>query len=534
MHSRCPYQTFPQMLRAVCQQFGEASALEEGPLCLTYQGLLARVEVARAALQARGIQPGDRIALWAPNQWEWVVVALASLTVGAVLVPLNTRYKAPEARYILEKAQVKLLFTTHGFLGLDYVAMLELPDLPTVVFRSPSWEAFLKDGADHERAMADSASPGSSVLGTSLGSAVPGQQRPPALPDDAADILFTSGTTGRPKGVISTHAQTLQAYWSWSEVVGLQQGDRYLVVAPFFHSFGYKAGWLACLLRGATILPQATFDVDEVLARIPRDRVSVLPGPPALYQSLLMRDLSRAELGTLRLAVTGAAAIPVQLIQRMYSVLGFKTVVTGYGLTESTGMATMCRWEDDPETIAQTSGRAIPGVEVKVVVNGRDAAVLEAGEILIRGYNVMAGYLDDPDATREVIRDGWLHTGDIGTLDAAGNLRITDRLKDMVIVGGFNVYPAEVENVLAEHPDIGQAAVIGIPDARLGEVCMAVVVLVRPLEEAALIAWCRERMANFKVPRRVAFVSELPRNASGKVLKFLLRERFTADWSGPA
>ena len=327
---------------------------------------------------------------------------------------------------------------------------------------------------------------------------------------------------------MTTHAQSMRAYLSWSEVVGLRRGDRYLVVAPFFHCFGYKAGWLACLMRGATVLPQPVFDVAEVLARIPRDRVSVLPGPPALYQMILNADRSGSDLSSLRLAVTGAASIPVQLIHDMRDVLGFDTVITGYGLTEATGIATMCRFDDDPETIAKTSGRAIPGVVVKVVdAAGHELPPGQPGEVLVQGYNVMKGYLDEPEQTAATVVDGWLSTGDVGILDERGYLRITDRIKDMFIVGGFNAYPAEIEHTLLGHPAVAEAAVIGVPDPRLGEVGMAFLVAARgeaEVPEAELIAWCRERMANFKVPRRVRWVEALPRNASTKVMKFELRK----------
>jgi len=313
-------------------------------------------------------------------------------------------------------------------------------------------------------------------------------------------------------------------------VVGLQAEDRYLVVAPFFHCFGYKAGWLAALLSGATILPQAVFDAGEVLRRVGPDRVTMLPGPPALYQTLLAHpELADHDISSLRLAVTGAAVIPVELIQRMRDTLGFETVITGYGLTEACGIATMCRHGDDDETIATTSGRAIPGVEVRVVSpSGEDCPRGEPGEILVRGYNLMSGFLNDHSATAAAIDgEGWLHTGDIGILNSAGNLRITDRLKDMFIVGGFNAYPAEIESIMLRREDLAQVAVIGIPDERLGEVGVAYVVPSGKdfVDELELRDWCREHMANFKVPRRIKVVDSLPMNATGKVTKFVLRRQ---------
>jgi acyl-CoA synthetase (AMP-forming)/AMP-acid ligase II len=317
-------------------------------------------------------------------------------------------------------------------------------------------------------------------------------------------------------------------------VEGLSEGDRYRIINPFFHTFGLKAGILACLLTGATIVPHAVFDVEQVMQRVAEERISMLPGPPTIYQSIL--DHPRAgefDLSSLRLAVTGAAPVPMELIRRMREELKFESVVRGFGLTEATGIATMCRHDDPAEWISETEGRAIPGTELRIFDDdNQPVATGEAGEVVIRGYNVMQGFLDDPEATAEAIdADGWLHTGDIGTLDPDGNLRITDRKKDMFIVGGFNAYPAEIENMISDHPAVSQVAIVGVPDTRLGEVGCAFVVL-RPdqtLTADELIAWCRERMANYKVPRSVQVVDALPLNASGKVLKFELRDRATSD-----
>jgi acyl-CoA synthetase (AMP-forming)/AMP-acid ligase II len=337
-----------------------------------------------------------------------------------------------------------------------------------------------------------------------------------------SDIIFTSGTTGRPKGAVITHAQTLRGYEIWSDLAGLRQGDRYLIVNPFFHTFGYKAGVIACLMRGATMIPQPVFNIDTVLANVAAERVSVLPGPPTLHQSLLDHPARDAhDLSALRLVVTGAAVVPLRLVERLRGELGVRTVLTAYGLSEAGGIATMCRRGDDPAVIASTSGRAIPGTEVRVA-----APPGSPGEVLVRGFNVMAGYWDDPEATAEAIDpEGWLHTGDIGVMDGAGNLRITDRLKDMYLVGGFNAYPAEIEQVLVRHEAVSEAAVIGVPDERMGEVGKAFVVprLGASLDPDELIAWCREKLANYKVPRSVVVMDALPKNATGKVTKNELR-----------
>lgn len=512
--------TIPRLALHSAVRFSQGVAIEDGATNLTFPQLAAHAMSVTRGLIASGVQPGERVAIWAPNIWEWVVCALGLQGAGAVLVPINTRYKGPEAAWILKKSGAVGLLTVSGFLGHDYIAMLAGEVLPslrlTVVLRGAVPQGAIDLATLRER-------------GGTVAADVARARWEAVSPGDLSDILFTSGTTGRPKGAMTTHAQTLRAFRDWSDVVGLCSSDRYLVVAPFFHGFGYKAGWLAALMMGATVLPQVTFDVDAVLARIAPDRVSVLPGPPALYQTILSRaDLSAFDLSSLRLAVTGAAVIPVQLIEQMREVLGFRTVITGYGLTEATAIATMCRYDDDPATIATTSGRSIPGVEVAVVDEAGQAVAAGApGEVVIRGYNVMLGYLDEPDETAAAIDpDGWLHTGDIGVMDARGYVRITDRKKDMFIVGGFNAYPAEIDNAMRLHTEVQDVAVIGIPDSRLGEVGMAFVVL-QPsaaVTSAELIAWCRTQMANFKVPRRIEFLEALPRNALGKVQKFKLRE----------
>jgi len=515
-------QTIPALVRSAAERFGDLEGMVDGDVRLSFAQLAAEVDRVAAALIASGAEPGERVAIWAPNVWEWAVIALATHSVGAVVIPLNTRFKGPEAGYVIGAARASRLFTVTDFLDTDYVALLDgAEDLDTlreiVVLRGT-----VPNGCV---AFADFVARGDTVDPAAV------RARADAVrPDDLCDILFTSGTTGAPKGAMLVHAASIRAYDAWSTVVGLREGDRYLIVNPFFHAFGLKAGILASLVKGATIVPHPVFDVPAVMRRVVEERISMLPGPPAIFQTILNHpDLASFDLSSLRLSVTGAAAIPTQMIVDMRERLGFENVVTGYGLTEAHGIATMCRHTDDPETIAKTSGRPIPGVEVRVVgEDGGDVPQGQPGEVLVRGYNLMRGYLDDPDATAATIdADGWLHTGDVGVLDPGGNLMITDRLKDMYIVGGFNAYPAEIENIMNRHEAVAQVAVVGVPDGRLGEVGMAFVVPVNgaTVEPDALVAWCRENMANYKVPRYVEVVDALPLNPSGKVLKYELRER---------
>ena len=330
-----------------------------------------------------------------------------------------------------------------------------------------------------------------------------------------------------------SHGQTVKQFREWCAFAGLRSGDRYLIVNPFFHMFGYKAGWLASLLQGATIVPVAVFDVAKVLSLVQTERITVLPGAPTIYRSILDHPgLESFDLHTLRVAVTGAADIPVALIREMRARLPFRSILTGYGLTEA-GTCTGSRPEDDEETIATTAGRAMDGLEIIVAdAKGQEVERGATGELLVRGYSVMQGYLDDPDATAAAIDErGFLHTGDLATLDERGYVRIVGRLKDMLIVGGFNVYPAEVENVLLGHEAIGQVAVVGAPDRRLGEVPIAYVVPApgRAVDPDAIIRWARERLANYKVPRQVIALEALPINATGKVVKEELRARAAAE-----
>jgi acyl-CoA synthetase (AMP-forming)/AMP-acid ligase II len=515
--------TIPRLVRASAERFPELDGLVDGDLRLSFPELAARIEEASRAFIAAGLAPGDRVAVWAPNTAEWVLAGLGALGAGGVLVPLNTRFKGSEAAFVLERSGARFLCTVNGFLGTDYVTMLReagpLPDTleHIVVLQGPA--------AEGTTSFADFLARASDI------SVEEARERADAIgPDDVADIIFTSGTTGKPKGAMTTHAQTLRTFDEWSSTVGLTEGDRYLVVNPFFHTFGYKAGLVACFIKGATIVPEPVFDVPAVLAHVASERISMLPGPPTLYLSILDHpDRDAYDLSSLRLAVTGAAAVPVEMIRRMREELTFETIVTAYGLTESTGTVSICRPDDDPETISHTSGRAMNGVEVRIVDDdGNEVPRGEPGEIVCRGFNVMLGYFEDEAATRQAIDpDGWLHTGDIGVMDERGYLQITDRKKDMFIVGGFNVYPAEVENAILEHPDVAQVAVVSAPDARMGEVGVAFVVprAGMSIDPEALCAWCAPRMANYKVPRRAVVVDALPVNASGKVLKFELRER---------
>ncbi|MCC7394027.1 MAG: AMP-binding protein [Sphingomonadaceae bacterium] len=503
--------TIPHAAAAAAMRWGDAIALIEGEHVWSFAYLWAEARALASALLARGVDRGDRIAIWAPNSRHWVVAAIAAQCCGAAVVPLNTRLKGREAGDILRRTSASILFTVGEFLGNDYRAMIRdesLPDLQEILLLDVDLPRVTVGGSGADDPRVDASL---SLLNA----------------DDISDILFTSGTTGSPKGVLMSYACVLPQCMVWIGNTGLHAGERYLIANPFFHSFGMKVGWVACLLSGAVMVPMPQFDVAEAITLIERERIGFLPGPPTIFQMLLDAKASRDfDTSSLRGGTTGAATVPPILIERIRNELGMTDIITAYGMTECVNI-TSCRPGDPAQTIAETCGAAIPGNEVRIAAaDGSEAPRGETGEIWVRGMGVMLGYLDDPTATAEAIdADGWLHTGDIGTMDAAGYVRITDRMKDMYISGGFNVYPAEVEKLLSQHPAISMVAVVGMADERMGEVGHGYIVL-RPdahVDANELRDWARANMANYKVPQRFSFVADLPRNASGKILKTELR-----------
>lgn len=521
-------QTIPSLL-ADQAALGAHPAIVEGDRVVSYAELERLVHGVSRALLANGVGHGDRVAVWAPNRTEFILAMLGAQAIGAPVVPLNTRYTGHEAAEILDRSRASALLLADGFLGRSFSGMLagalaaddaETPTLDSlrVIVNMDDvessgclgWSEFLAQGE--------------LVSDETLQAALRAVR-----PDDLDDILYTSGTTGRPKGVMSAHRQTIGVAHAWAAGANLSSEDRYAVVNPFFHGFGYKAGLVSSLIAGATIYPVDVFDPESLLALIAEARISVLPGVPTIFTSLIdhprLRDY---DLSSLRFAIAGATTAADSLFHDMVNILGFQTVAQAYGLTECV-VATLSRPGEDLEHTAQTTGPAVEHTEIRVINEaGEDLPVDTDGEILLRGANVMLGYFEDQAATDAAIdADGWFHTGDVGRLDEHGCLKITDRIKDMFIVGGFNVYPAEVENVLRRHPAVNESAVIEIPDARLGQVGRAYVALLhdadpRP-DSAALEAFCRERLANFKVPREFVFVEDFPRNATGKIQKAELR-----------
>ncbi len=513
------FTTIPRMVERAAEAFGSAIAVEDGETRLSFRDLDEARRATAKALIAAGVQNGDRIMIWAPNHWKWLVAALGIVSVGAVLIPASTRFKGAEIGDLIRRGDATMLFSAGEFLGRYY------PDQLDGQARTLLRDIVVFDGTrDGETSWARFQSAGRTVTDEQQA-----ERQAAVGPDDLCDLLFTSGTTGYPKGVRYAHRQCLRVIDAWATRVGIVRGDRMLVIPPFFHAFGYRSGALVSVMRGAVLIPHQTYDPEEILRRVERDAISVIAGPPAIFHGMLQHpDMADFDRSSLRLGVTGGAVVPSTLIRRMRSELGFQGVVNGYGLTECGGYGTMCSADDDDETIANTAGRPFPDTEVRIM--NEDGVLLadgERGEVVVRGYLAMKGYDKDPEATaRTIDKAGWLHTGDVGYFDTDGNLRIEDRLKDMYICGGFNCYPAEIERLMSAHPAVGQIAVIGVPDARMGEVGKAFVVL-RPGASATadeLIDWARSNIANFKVPRSIEFRDALPTSPQGKVLKTALRE----------
>jgi HIP---CoA ligase len=514
--------SIPNAVRIAARRHSDVEAVVDGDTRLTFAELeTAMVDSVRAMI-ALGIRPGMRVGLWAPNGARWIVAALGIHGAGGILVPINTRFKGEEAAFVLRRSAATALVTVADFLDNDYLGMLHAAAPDTEALRRSvvasgepphgalSWDDFIAAGQGITPAQAHAAIDA-------------------VTPETVSDIMFTSGTTGHPKGVMLTHGQSLRAHGWLTKVLGFQPGDRYLIVPPFFHTFGYKAGWMACVVHGVTAIPQQVLDVGAVLKIITAERISILMGPPTLFSDILdAPDRRDHDLSSLRVVLASAASVPPALVRRMVDELKADVTMSAYGLTEATSLATTTiPGVDQISDVVDSVGRAALDIELRVV-DEADGEVPDgtAGELWVRGYNVMRGYWDDPEQTAAAMTpDGWLRTGDIVIRDDRGFVRIVDRKKDVVVVGGFNVYPAEVERVLGDHPRVAEIAVIGVPDDRLGEVPVAFVVphAGEALSDNDVLTWVADRLANFKVPRRVLVVDSLPRNASMKVLKNELR-----------
>jgi acyl-CoA synthetase (AMP-forming)/AMP-acid ligase II len=517
--SGTPARSLDALLAAAAADAGDVTALVCGDTRYTYAELDAATREGAAVWLRHGLIPGDRVAVWADNTAECAVAMLSIILAGGVLVPLNPRYTRREVAELLPRARCRVVVASDRTARRELAAeaMAVAGDADVVVLG-----AHVPAGGRSWRELVD---------------ANAGARRASAIPLDIAAIQFTSGTTGSPKGALLRQAPMITTARTWSRVVGLGRGDRFPVLYPLAHVGGFKTGLISAIHARATMVLVPVVSAESIVDLVRAGGVAVLNAPPAAQAYVLAARRAGELPGDLgiRTAVIGSAIVPPSLIRGLVEDLGVADVVIGYGLTEATGVCTMTRRGDPVEVVCDSIGRGIDGVDVRIRATA-DAPGGEpvVGEIEVRGDNVMAGYLDDPEATAEAIHDGWLRTGDLGWIGPDGYVHLAGRVKDLVIVGGFNVYPAEVEHALGEHPGVRDVAVVGVPDQRLGEVTAAFVVAADPggVDGDALVTWCRPRLANFKVPRWFWFVDELPRTPLGKVSRKALGELATRMSSG--
>jgi fatty-acyl-CoA synthase len=502
----------------------------------SYDELSEQVDLLAAGLLSYGLRPGDRVGIWSPNRAEWVVTQFATAKAGLILVNINPAYRPVELQYVLRKVGCRALISATTFKSSDYLGMLtsiapdfpdstpgdlhlkSLPELRTVfqlggpIHRGAiSFDAVLQRGtAEQRRLLAD--------IGTSLQF------------DDAINIQFTSGTTGSPKGATLTHHNLLNNGLFAGELMGFTPDDRLCIPVPFYHCFGMVIANLACITHGAAmIVPGESFDAASVLETIELERCTALHGVPTMFISVLQHpDFGRFNVSTLRTGIMAGSPCPIEVMRRVIGEMGMHEITIGYGMTETSPLSFQSRPEDTIERRVSTVGRIHPHVEVKVVdKQGRIVPHGVAGELCTRGYSVMNGYWDDVQKTAEAIDDdGWMHTGDLATLDEQGYCNIVGRIKDMVIRGGENIYPREIEEFLYGHPAVQEVQVFGVPDDKYGEELCAWIQL-RPgttVDEAAIRDYCRGRIAHYKVPRHVRFVDAFPMTVTGKIQKFVMRQ----------
>ncbi|MCW2613638.1 MAG: fatty-acyl-CoA synthase [Frankiales bacterium] len=513
-------ETIGAVLRRTATEHPDREALVDVPSGRrwTYAELDADVDRVAAGLLALGLQKGDRLAIWSPNVPEWVLTQYATARVGIVLVTVNPAYRPHELAYVLTQSGAAALVSAQSHKTSDYRAMVEqvrgeCPALRHVVLLGdPSWDALLAapavDLAPHEQALSF---------------------------DDPINIQYTSGTTGFPKGATLSHHNILNNGLFVGELCGYAPDDRVCVPVPFYHCFGMVMGNLGALTHAScVVIPAPSFEPVATLTAVQQERCTSLYGVPTMFIAELAEGVAAYDLSSLRTGIMAGSPCPVEVMKQVVSDMGMTEVTICYGMTETSPVSTQTRAGDDLELRVSTVGRVHPHVEVKVVdpLSGLVVAEGETGELCTRGYSVMLGYWEQPDKTAEAIDTaGWMHTGDLATMDAQGYVRIVGRIKDLVIRGGENIYPREVEEFLYTHPDVADVQVVGVPDPKYGEELLAAVRLREgaSITEDELREFCRGKVAHYKVPRYVRFVDEFPMTVTGKVQKFRMREQAVSE-----
>ncbi|MGE3908171.1 MAG: AMP-binding protein [Chloroflexota bacterium] len=513
-------ETIGENLRRMVEQHGDSDALIVRPqgYRATYRQLWEQTALAARGLLARGVQQGDRVGIWAPNRYEWVVIQYATARIGAILVNINPAYKATELEYVLKQSGISLLLLSRGFRQTSYVDTLatvreRCPALKDSIVLEDGWAALLEDaGRVSEAALAE---------------------REGALQfDDAINIQYTSGTTGFPKGATLSHHNILNNGFFIGETLGYTAQDRVCIPVPFYHCFGMVLGNLACTTHGSCmVIPGEAFEARAVLETVQAERCTSLYGVPTMFIAELDHpEFEQFDLSTLRTGIMAGSPCPVEVMRRVQSRMHMHEVTICYGMTETAPVSTQTALDDPLEKRVGSVGRVHPHVEIKIVDPASGAVVPRgvAGELCTRGYSVMPGYWNNDEATRTAIDAArWMHTGDLATMDEDGYVNIVGRIKDMIIRGGENIYPREIEEYLYSHPDISDVQVIGVPSARYGEEVMAWVQLREGavLSAGDLDAYCRGKIATYKIPRYWKLVDSFPMTVTGKIQKFRMREQ---------
>jgi fatty-acyl-CoA synthase len=506
-------------LRRTAARFGDREALivAHQKHRSTYRELVEECEVVARGLISRGVKKGDRVGIWSPNRYEWVVVQYATAAMGAILVNINPAYRTSELEYVLNQSGISFLILAAAFRQADYTAMLaevkgRCPDLREALVLEDGWEALKRDGAK--------------TSAEQLRTVEESLQF-----DDPINIQYTSGTTGFPKGATLTHHNILNNGFFIGETLKYSERDRVCIPVPFYHCFGMVLGNLACTTHGATmVVPAEAYDPVATMETVQKERCTSLYGVPTMFIGELEHPRFKDfDFSTLRTGIMAGSPCPVEVMKKVQTVMHIPEMTIAYGMTETSPVSTQCTTDDPLERRVATVGRVHPHVEIKIVEPESGAVVPRgvAGELCSRGYIVMRGYWNNDEATRLAIDPArWMHTGDLATMDDDGYLNIVGRIKDMIIRGGENIYPREVEEFLYSHPDIADVQVIGVPSEKYGEEVMAWVKLREGSSHTAdeLAAWCKGKIATYKIPRHWKFVDSFPMTVTGKIQKFKMRE----------
>ncbi len=518
--------TLSQVLSETTRAFPQRDAIIDQGCKISYQELNERVNQLARGLIELGVRKGEKVGLWMPNVPKWVIAYFAIARIGAVVVPMNTRYKSHEVHYILENSEATTLFMADTFVGIDYRKMIgevreNLPGLKHIIVSGEKGS----DMHTFDEVVA---------LGTShLDDGKIDKREAICDPRDNVFILYTSGTTGNPKGAMLSHHNIAENARQVTQVLHTSEEDTFLLAVPFFHCFGCVMGIMGAITWGASLVPMSVFKAKEALKLIEEEEVSILYGVPTMFVLELEEyrkekdDGSQYDVSSLRTGIMAGAPGPAEVMRGTMEELGCNVSIA-YGLTEASPVITMTRFDDSLERRVETVGKTLPGIEVKITDDDRwSLPPGEMGELTCRGYNVMLGYYKMPGKTAEVIdEEGWLYSGDLATVDEEGYVKIVGRKKDMLITGGFNVYPAEIEEYLFTHPKVQNVSVVGVPDEVMGEVAIAHIIPREgmTIDPQEIVDYCMEKIANFKVPRYVEIVDEFPMTQSGKIQKFRLRE----------